>query len=326
MKIGKIPQDILNKCVFNLISNKREEVLLEPSIGEDCSAIKLKDDEVFVISTDPITGADKDMGYLGVYINTNDIASSGAEPIGVMVTILLPPSSKEEQLYNIMEQIDKACSELNIQIMGGHTEVTDAVVKPILSLTAIGKVKKDKLISTSGAKVGQDIIITKWAGLEGTSIIAKDNYDELSQKLSNELLQEAISLDKYLSVIKESIIAKNYEVTSMHDITEGGVLGAIWEVALCSNMGAQVDLDKIPIKNETIAICNYYNIDPYKLISSGCMLMTTHRGNELVKELKKNNIEAAVIGEITENKDKIINVKGNKVELVEPGTDELYKI
>lgn len=326
MEIGKIPQDILNKCVFNMISNKREEVLLEPSIGEDCSAVELKDDEIFVISTDPITGADKDMGYLAVYINTNDIASSGAEPVGVMVTILLPPNSKEEQLYNIMEQIDKACSELNIQIMGGHTEVTDAVVKPILSVTAIGKVKKDNLISTSGAKAGQDVIITKWAGLEGTSIIVKDNYEKLSQQFSNELLQEAISLDKHLSVLKESIIAKDYEVTSMHDVTEGGVLGAIWEVASCSNMGIEVDLDKIPIRNETIDICNYYNIDPYKLISSGCMVMTTYKGNELVKELKRNNIEAAVIGKITEEKNKIINVKGNKVDVVEPDTDELYKI
>ena len=132
-----------------------------------------------MVSTDPITGTTKDAGALAVQITVNDLASSGAEPIAIMVTALLPEETEEAQIRELMTQMDEICGKLNIQIAGGHTEITRAVKQPILTVTGIGKAKKDCIITTQGAKPGQDVVVSKWIGLEGTSIIAKEKETEL---------------------------------------------------------------------------------------------------------------------------------------------------
>lgn len=326
MKIGKIPQEVLEKVVIGGLMNNRKEVLIPPSVGEDCTAIKIDKDEVIVMSTDPITGATNNLGKLAVNINLNDLASSGAEPIGLMITILLPPDTTEMQLQNLMKDIITNCNAMGIDILGGHTEVTDAVNKPIVSVTAVGKVKEDKLITSSKACPGDDVVMTKWAGLEGTAIIASDKKKELEQVLSKEALQGAEGLKEYLSVLKESAIASNFQISSMHDVTEGGILGAAWEVAFCSKVGIEVYLDSIPVREETRCICDYYHINPYRLISSGSMLITTTEGQALVDELRKNNIEASIIGNIRKDNLKVIIENQKQQRLTEPEVDELYKV
>ncbi|WP_058486434.1 AIR synthase family protein [Defluviitalea phaphyphila] len=324
MKIGKVPSSILNQLVFENIKNKRNEIILRAGIGEDCSAIDLQNDEIFLTSTDPITGASEDIGYLGVHISCNDIASSGGEPIGVLLTILLPEDSLKEQLNKIMKEAERAAKEVNIEIIGGHTEITDAVNRPVISTTAIGKVKREKLISTNNAKLGQDIIMTKWAGLEGTTILAKDFEKELSKKFSKEFLNRAKNFSNFLSVVPEGIIAREHGATSMHDVTEGGILGAIWEIAEASGVGVELYLDKVPVKKETVEICKYFDISPYKLISSGSMIISSYEGEKLVNKLKDNNIEAEIIGKITE-KDRICIQNGTFTSLKQPDVDDLYK-
>lgn len=325
MKIGKIPPSVLKELIFLDIKNYRSEVILGPEIGEDCSAIQLEENEIFLVSTDPITGADENMGYLAVHVSCNDIASSGGEPVGILLTILLPENSSEEDLLRIMNDAKRASSEINVEIIGGHTEITNAVNRPIISSTVIGKVKKNKLISTGNAKIGQELIMTKWAGLEGTTIIAQDCKEELLEYYSETFLNKAEEFSDYLSVIPEGRIGAAFGVTSMHDATEGGVLGAIWEIAECSNVGVKVYLDKIPVKNETKELCTHYNISPYQLISSGCMIMTTYDGDNLIKELRKQNIEAQIIGEIIA-KERICIHNGSLLPLKQPDVDELYKV
>ena len=172
MEIGKIPPEILNRIVLNPINHfalKRNDVFLRPKTGEDCSAV-LFGEELCILSADPITGAEQDIGYIAVHINCNDIASSGAEPIGILLTILLPEGSSEVVLSDIMEGAYEAAKETGIEILGGHTEVTNAVNKALVSAAVIGRTDKNHFISTGGAKVGQDVIMTKCAGLEGTVI------------------------------------------------------------------------------------------------------------------------------------------------------------
>lgn len=325
MKIGKVPPSLLRELVFGTIKNKRSEIILRPEIGEDCSAIHLNDNEIFLTSTDPITGATENIGYLSVHVSCNDIASSGGEPIGILLTVLLPETSSKEDLGKIMEDAEKAAKEVNIEIIGGHTEITDAVNRPIISTTAIGKVEREKLVSTNNAKIGQDIIMTKWAGLEGTAILAKDFEKMLSSGLSKKLLNRAQSFSEFLSVVPEGIIARDYGATSMHDATEGGVLGAVWEIAEASGVGVEVYLDKIPVRPETMDICRYFDISPYRLISSGCMIIAAYEGEKLVSKLKDNNIEAKVIGKIIE-KDRICIQNGLAASLEQPDVDELYKV
>ncbi len=327
MDIGKIPADILERIVLNPINrnkNRRDEIIIRPKTGEDCSAVDMKG-ELCIVSTDPITGADNNAGYIAVHINCNDIASSGGEPVGILITVLLPKGSSEELLEEIMSGAYKAANEIGIEILGGHTEVTEAVVKPVISAAVIGKSSNMRFISSGGAKVGQSVIMTKWAGLEGTSIIATDYCDKLKNKIDEKVLKSAMDMSGFLSVVPESKIALEHGATAMHDVTEGGIFGAVWEVSDCSDTGIIIYEDKIPIKQETKEICKATNINPYSLISSGSMIITTFDGESLVNKLNSVGIEAAIIGEITEN-GKFIECNGEKRPLLPPESDELYKV
>lgn len=326
MKAGKVSETILKRSVFKQLNVERQEVIVGPRIGADCSAVEFGNDELCVVSCDPITGAVKDIGTLAIHITANDIAASGAEPVGVMLTIMLPLEFSEGDLKQIMQDVNNVCQKLNIQVLGGHTEVTHAVNQPIISVAGIGKVRKDKLISNNNAKVGQDIVMTKWAGIEGTAIIANEKEEELKKMYNPTFIEKAKDLGKYISVIEESIVATEHGVSAMHDVTEGGIFGGLWELAECSNVGLEVHLDKIPLKQETIEICEYYNINPYKLISSGSMLIATDKGEELVEKLNKANIKATVIGKTMKGNDRIVIQSDTHRSLKPADSDELYKV
>ena len=326
MKIGKVSETVLKRSIFKQIHTKRDEVLLGAGVGEACAAVKLSPGEIFVISTDPITGTVKDVGMLAIQITANDLASSGAEPVGVMLTVLLPEEIEEEDIREMMRQVEEACAHFHIQVMGGHTEVTRAVTQPVISVTGVGKVREDRLVSTAGAKPGQDILVTKWIGIEGTSIIAKEKEKELLERFSQAFVDTAKGFDQYLSVLPDSRIAVEHGVSAMHDVTEGGIYGALWEVAEASGIGLEIDLKAIPIRQETIEICEYFELNPYYLISSGCMLMAADQGHDLVRKLEAAGIPAAVIGKATDGKARRIWNGGEESYLERPKTDELYKI
>jgi len=324
LNIGKIPNNILEKLLKMYDSPKRNEVISRPAVGEDCAALDLGGD-LCVVTTDPITGSDDETGFLGVNIACNDLASAGAEPLGIMVTILAPVGTGTDEIENIMKQLKKASEIVNADIIGGHTEITDAVNRMVLSVTAIGKVKKGKLVTTRGAKPGDDIILTNYAATEGTVILSYYFEEELKREFGNDFVEESKKLLTSISVVREGLLAANYGVTSMHDVTEGGVLGALWEVGNASGYGLEVDINRIPILEHTRRICNFLNIDPLKLISSGCMLITTPNGSGLLKLLHENNIKASIIGKITFGKEYIVKDGDKCIKIDVPESDELYK-
>ena len=326
MKIGKLPEPVLKRAVLTQLHTRRDEVLLSAAIGEDCAALALEEDEMLVLSTDPITASTEDIGSLAVQITMNDLASAGAEPIGLMVTLLLPPDTEEEEVRNVMKQMEEACASANVEIMGGHTEVTEAVNQILLSVCGVGKVKKESLVKTGGVRPGMDIIATKWIGIEGTAIIAREREAELLNRFPKNLVEEAKKMSSFLSVQREARIAVQTGVSAMHDVTEGGIYGALWEFAEASGVGLTVDLRKIPVRQETIELCEHYGLNPYELISSGCMLMATENGETLVEALKTDGIPAVIIGKATEGKDRTIVKDGEKRFLTPPNTDEIYKI
>ncbi len=326
MKVGKVSETILKRSIFKQIRTRRDEVLLGAGVGEDCAAMRLEPGEIFVISTDPITGTVKDVGTLAIQVTINDLASSGAEPVGVMLTVLLPEAVTEEDIKKMMAQVEEACAKARIQVMGGHTEVTRAVNQPVISVTGVGKAREERLVSTAGARVGQDILVTKWIGIEGTSIIAKEKEEELLGRFSRSFVDTAKGFDQYLSVLPEAMLASDFGISAMHDVTEGGVYGALWEMAEASGIGLEIDLKAIPIRQETVEICEYFGLNPYYLISSGCMLMAGDRGHDLVRELKKAGIPAAVIGKAVEGKAKKVLNGEEEAFLERPRADELYKI
>jgi len=326
LKTGKISETVLKRSVLKQIKKRRKEVLIGAGVGADCSAIELFEGEVLVTSIDPITITDIDIAHLAINVTANDIATSGAENLAVMVSILLPEGYEEAELKRIMSSLEKEAAEINVQIIGGHTEITDAVTRPVITVCGYGKVPKDKLISIKGAKPGDDVVVTKWVGLEGTSIIAKKKEEELKKRFSSSFVDEAKSYSEYISVIEEARIAGDLSAHAMHDITEGGVFGALWELAEGSGCGLSINLLDIPLKQQTVEICEEYLLNPYELISSGSLLIAAENGEDIVRKLNSHNINAAVIGKITEGNDRLL-INGDEKRFLEPPkTDEIYKL
>ena len=326
MKKGKLSENILKRSILKQIKRRRSEVRLGAAVGEDCAVLSLAADEMVVLSTDPVTLCSKNIGSLSVNTALNDIASSGAEPIGVLLSCMLPPEIEESEIREMMRSVEEACEKLGVEALGGHTEITDAVNKPILTVTGVGKVKETDMVRSGAVESGDDIIVTKWVGLEGTSIIAKEREKELLERFAPDFVACAQELDRYISVIPEARVAMQSGVHAMHDVTEGGIFGALWEIAEASRVGLEIDLKAIPIRQETVEICNHYDINPYTLISGGSMLIAAADGFTLVRELKRCGIDAAVVGKATDGNDRVVENNGERRFLTPPETDELYKL
>jgi hydrogenase expression/formation protein HypE len=326
LKIGKLDSKLLEDIVFENIKFKRKEVLQRPGIGADCAVVDFGQYEC-VMSTDPITAAIGQIGKLAIHISCNDIASNGIEPLGIMLAVMLPVGTTEDEVREMMKQAGETSAELGVEIIGGHTEITHAVNQPVIVSTAVGRGVASKEVGK--VKQGDLVFMTKTAGLEGTGIIACDYETGLAEKLTADEIAEAKSYLDMVSVVKEGVLAGKIGFSAMHDVTEGGVLGAIWELCYTAGLGANINKDEIPVSNVTKKICEIYKIDPLKLISSGCMLIIADPKNKdkLMQEMKKQNIQVSLIGEVTSANDKIKLVAGGtSTEILPPESDELYKV
>ena len=326
MKIGKLPESLLETLVLQTMNYKRKDIICRSGIGEDTGIID-PEGELIVVSCDPITGSTKNIGHLAVHINCNDLVTSGAVPVALVVCLLLPPEITEQEIKIMMEEMAREAAKIHVEIIGGHTEITTSVNKPIAIVTSIGKVKKDKIVKRKDIRPGDLIAMSKVAALEGTGIIAHENEEELRSQLTKTELEVAKKLLTDISVIREALTATEFDVRYMHDVTEGGVYGACWELSKALNVGISIDKKSIPLKEETIKICEHYNLNPYKLISSGSMLFvfSPQKLKDFKDEMKKQNIDIHVIGEIRNDQKKIIYDDVERP-LEAPEVDELYKV
>lgn len=326
MKIGKLKIGDLKELILKNIKNNRSEVLSCPEIGGDCAVVDVGD-KLLYLSSDPITGATEGIGQLAININANDIATSGNEPLGVMLTILAPEGTSKESLERIIKEAQSQCDKLNMSILGGHTEITDAVNRIVISTTAIGLGEKKQFLEKEKPLPGDKLLITKGVGIEGTGIIAGEKSKELEEQLGKELVERGKSFLNLTSVVEEGKIGSSYS-KAMHDVTEGGLLGGVWEFCELFKLGARIYSENLKVSEVTKKICDFYKIDPLKLISSGTMLMIVAEKNieQLQEALDKKNIESFIIGELTENLNKVLIIEGIEEEIPEPESDELYKV
>lgn len=328
LKTGKLDSRLLEEIVFKNIKFKRPEVITRPGIGEDCAVVDFGSYEC-VLSTDPITAAVGEIGKLAVHISCNDIASNGIEPLGILLAIMLPEGTTEEQVEMIMKQAGEVSEELGVEIIGGHTEITSAVSKPVIVSTAIGRGEKWASQHTENMNPGDYILMTKQAGMEGTGIIAGDFGEELKGILTEGEFQVAKEMLNQVSVVKEGVIAGKIGTAGMHDITEGGVLGSVWEMCNIAKTGAEVWIEKIPVSDVTKKICDHFDIDYLRLISSGSMMIMVHPEvkDQMMDTLQNAGISVACIGVICEREAGIRMVKGDeKTVIAPPASDELYKV
>ncbi len=319
MKLGKLDNDTLEHLILDRFKKTRPESFGAPRIGMDCAMLDFGGD-LIVTSCDPITSADaKHIGALSVHVNCNDAAAGGAEPVALLVTLLLPPSETEETVAMIAADLQDAAERAGVDIIGGHTEVTDAVTRVTTCTTVLARTPKAKMLC--GAKPGDAVVMTKWAGLEGTMLIASD-FEARLKDVSPEVVARAKALSAHLSVVPESRIAMQCGAHAMHDVTEGGVLGAVWELAMQSHCGAIVDLSAIPVLPETAEISAAVGVDPYRLMASGSMLIATDCAEKLIHALQQNGIPAAEIGRITDGEFRFSD--GSPLD--PPGADAFYRL
>lgn len=322
MATGKLPNEVLDKLLKNNIKTNRKEVLVGAQVGMDTAQIDFGEN-VCIVSTDPITGASANIGSLAIDISVNDVSTSGADSIGVLVTILAPVGSTVDEIENIMKDASNRARDLNVQIIGGHTEITDAVNKFIVSTTVIGKINKKNIIKHKSVEFGDYIYMTKYMGLEGTAILASDKKNQLKGTLSDKELKEAQNLFNSISVKKDGMTAIKSEVHYMHDVTEGGIYGAIYEAYQGIHKGVEIIKEDIPVLDVTKKIAKYFDINPYRLISSGSMLIIARPNTNIENDFKLAGIKLTKIGEVKGDKPLIIENKEAK-EIEPPTKDELY--
>ena len=324
MEIGKLTGSDLKEVILNKIDHFRSDVLVPAGPGEDSSVIDLGD-QLLVVSSDPITGAEKNAGFLAVNVACNDIAAAGAEPFGLQVILLLPPKLGEEESEKLMEDIVATAKELEVEVLGGHTEITDLVSKPIITITALGRAEKEELSSSSAAEAGDILYISKGMGIEGSYILANDYKDELlKNSVSQDAVRKASQYLKFLSVLPESRIARKNGVKAMHDITEGGLYGAVAEMASASGLGYLLERDRFKFKSAVKEICDKLDIDPAGLISSGSMLIAASPDIDLKNIFKSHNIELQRVGKLLKSGN-YIKEDGVKKEFTTPKEDELWR-
>ncbi|HJX24206.1 MAG TPA: AIR synthase family protein [Candidatus Bathyarchaeia archaeon] len=328
LPLGKIPLQIFREVVLKHLGAKLPEVMMGPAVGEDAAIIKLGK-EYLVISSDPVTGAVEKVGWLALQVCANDIAVRGVKPRWFVSTILMPENSDRFALENICSQIDKAAKGLRIAIVGGHSEATPTLVHPIVVGCMFGITDGGSYVTSGGAKPGDEIIITKGVGIEGTAILASDRRMVVTKKYGSDFAKRAELFFEKISIVDEAMTAvESGGVTAMHDPTEGGLAGGLHEVADAAETGFRVHEDSLLILPETIKICHLFGIDPLQLISSGCLLITAQRrkAERILEGIRKKGIPAAIVGEIVKKSEgrKIVSRNSSARDLTRPISDHLW--
>ena len=326
MKAGKLKESVLKRSVLKQLHMRNDESIVKPAVGGDYGAVAISKEQAVVLSSDPVTLTKDAIGSSAIIAACNDVACSGAKPVGVSVTMLLPTTFNEEELRDLMKDMDRACEECGVDIISGHTEVTRAVKEPVVVVTAMGFVAKNEMVHSSDVRPGMDIVVTKWVGLEGTAILAKEREEELRTRYAKPFIDNAKVFGQMMSIVPEAAVAIKSGASAMHDVSEGGIFGALWELAESAGVGLEIDLKKIPIRQETVEICEFFDLNPYKIVSGGCLLIATTDGNGMVLELEKAGISATVIGKATDGNDRVLLNEDERRFLETTQTDELYNL
>jgi hydrogenase expression/formation protein HypE len=327
--VGKIPPEIMSRTVYTRLGRKDRSILLGPGIGRDSAAVKHKS-SVLIFTADPVTGTPSRIGQHSVEINANDIATAGARPRWYLCTILLPVGTEEKSLKEITTEIHKTARRLGVSVVGGHTEATPRLNRPLISGFMIGETH-GRILTAGNGKAGDRIFLTKTAGLEGTAILARDKATLLKKRgFSERLLRTARGFQKRISVVEEALLAARLsEVHALHDPTEGGVLNGLWEIAEASDLGIEVWADRIPVAPATKVICQSLGLDPLKLMSSGALLLVVEgsKASRVRNSMSRLPSKLTEIGKLTSRSEGRRFLKlGKRERLRAVSHDELYQI
>ncbi len=329
---GKLPHEML-RTLLRAYGREDEQVLVGPRVGEDATAVQLRED-VVVAGMDPITFATEEIGWYVVHVNANDVAVMGAAPRWFLVTFLLPEGeTTAADVERMFAQVAHACQEVGAVLVGGHTEVSYGLPRPLAIGVMLGEVSSQRLVRTGGARPGDVVILARGVPIEGTAIIARERREDLlARGVSDALIRRAADFlhDPGISVVKAARLAVEVApVHAMHDPTEGGLITGLWELAEASGVGLWVDLDAVPVLEEGRVLCDLFGLDPLATIASGALLIAVaqEHGERLVAALEDAGIPARVIGRVTSREEGRIALRHGKEWPLQPqAVDEIVKI
>lgn len=297
--LGKLPSEQLTQLLHRYIPQD-DRVIVGPGIGHDAAVISFGD-RYLVAKADPITFATEEIGWYAVHVNANDIACTGATPRWFLVTLLLPQSSSDAALVDeIFDQVAHTCEQLEITLVGGHTEITHGLDRPIIAGFMLGEVRPEALIRPDGARPGDALLLTKGIAVEGTAIIAHERHEQIAS-IDRSLVERSKQYlhDPGISVVQDAIVATAAgEVHAMHDPTEGGLATGLWEMADAADVGLVVEEEAIPILPETAVVCEALDLDPLGLIASGALLLAVapDDAGDIERALAAEGITGVCIG------------------------------
>lgn len=336
--VGKLPADLLAQLLQRApISDPR--VLLGPGVGLDCAILDLGE-QILVLKSDPITFASEEIGWYAVQVNANDIATTGAIPRWMMVTVLLPEDQTTlEMVEGISTQLFTACQNIGVSLIGGHTEITYGLNRPILSATMIGEVERSRMVTPAGVQQGDRLLLTKGVPIEATAILAGEFPDRLTNHdhpsfLSTDEVQQARNFlhQPGISVLKDAQLAiRAGGVHAMHDPTEGGLLTALWELAQACGHSILVNLEAVHIPAISQRICTILGVNPLAAIASGALLIAVNANDSqaICSALEQEQIPCSQIGEVlgsNQNPQVWQNIAGRQALLPYPARDEIASL
>lgn len=324
MNIGKISEPILKRSVFKQFPKNQEYLLQGADIGMDCALLNIGNEKISLATESVTEERGDDIISHGIYRAVNNLAAAGTKPGAVQLHIMLPERMREIALKRMMERAALTAKELNLQISGGHTEVLPDIRRPLISVTAMGTVadcNRKICREQSECKPGQELVLTKWIGISATSVLAREKEAELLTRYPAYFVKAAQELDRYYSVLPEAEIAWRENAVVMHDVAGGGIFGALWELGERFHVGLEVGLKKIPLKQETVEVCEFFNLNPYEIRSDGALLIATNNGEALIQKLESAGIHACCIGMVTGSQDRVI-VNEDEKRFLEPPRKE----
>ncbi len=340
MNKGKITGNVLKRSVLRQLKTEgteEKEIRNGAGIGEDCAFFSFSGEtfascmQEAVLSMGPkedSSGCEPGFSAASLIQKcANSLAAAGAEPAAFMMTLLLPEAAEEALLKELTAQVQEKGRMLSMSAAGVRSRVTAQVSRPVAAVSGYGRVPAGgRDHSVRAAKPGQDVVVSKWIGLEGTAFLAERFREKLLARYPAYLVEEAEGFRRYLSILPEAATAIKSGVCAMHEASEGGIFAALWELAEGAGVGLTIDLRKLPVRQETIEICECCGVNPYELLSGGCLVMTTEDGTGLAAALERERIPAAVVGKVTDENRRIF-VNEEEIRYMDrPGTDELFRI
>jgi hydrogenase expression/formation protein HypE len=330
LELGKFPPDLLEKLLAKTVL-RDPRVLVGPKVGEDAAIIDMGE-RLLVAKSDPVTFATDLIGWYAVQVNANDVACTGGVPKWFLATILVPESFSQIEAEGVFDQVLEACQSLDVTLIGGHSEVTYGIDRPIIMGSMLGEVAREQLIRTGGAQEGDSIVITKGVAIEGTALLARDCTEALRQAdVDEEVIRRASTFltSPSISVITDARIAvSSAQVHSLHDPTEGGLITGLREIAQASGLGLAIEADSVPVLPECQTICRALGLDPLGLLASGALLITLSAGDvpALLSALEKEDIIGWEIGQMIAPEEGLIMIgPEGEVPLPEFSRDELAR-